>query len=247
MILLFDIGNTNIHVSKVIDNIIHEQYRIKTSNQLTQDELYQKIKHYIDQKVEGVSISSVVPSVSNIVYDMVKSYFHIEPLVIKAGIKTGLMIKTDHPQEVGADLICASVFVKGKGHQVIVDLGTAIKYIYVHDYTLKGVIITPGIDISIKALVGGTALLPDIHIEVPNTVLGTNTIHCMQSGMTYGIAAQIEGLLSRMQEEVKVPFEVVLTGGRAAMISPILRFPHTLDEHVVLKGLYDIHKRNEAA
>ena len=247
MILLFDIGNTNIHVSKVIDGVIHDQYRIKTSSQLTPDELFQKISHYVTQKVTSVSISSVVPTVTNITVDMVKRYFKVEPLVIKAGVKTGLMIKTDHPQEVGADLICASVYVKGKNNQVVVDLGTAIKYIYVHDNTLKGVIITPGVDISIKALVGGTALLPDIHIEVPETVLGTNTIHCMQSGMTYGIAAQIEGLLLRIQDEINKPFDVILTGGRASMISPILKYTHTLDEHVVLKGLYDIHKRNEAA
>lgn len=248
MILLFDVGNTNIHVSKVSLGILKDQYRIKTSSQLSPDELYEKLRPYIgSDTITKVAVSSVVPTVTNIIDDLVKTYFHIEPLIIKAGVKTGLVIKTDHPQEVGADLICASVFMKGKGHQVIVDLGTAIKYLYVDDNMLKGVIITPGIDISMQALVSNTALLPDITIEVPKHVLGTNTIACMQSGMTYGIASQIEGLLSRIKAEINKEFEVILTGGLAKLISPILNHPHTVDELIVLKGLYDIQQRNEAA
>lgn len=247
MILLFDVGNTNIHVSKVIHDTLSTQYRIKTSSNISSDELYDKLKSYIGtDKVTGVGISSVVPSVTKILQELVKTYFHVEPLIVKAGVKTGLLIKTDHPQEVGADLICASVYAKGQKHQVVVDLGTAIKYLYIDDVTLRGVIITPGIDISIKALVGGTALLPDIHIEVPKHVLGTNTTACMQSGMTYGVASQIEGLLKRIKKEIQHEFDVMLTGGMAPMISPILDYPHTLDDHVVLKGLYDIYKRNEA-
>lgn len=246
MILLFDVGNTNIHMSQSDGHTVTNQYRVKTDASLTVDELYEKIKSYINnQTFDGVAVSSVVPSLTRTLIHLSETYLNIKPLVVKAGVKTGLMIKTDHPQEVGADLICAAVDVIGKGHQVIVDLGTAIKYIYMDDNMMKGVIITPGVDISMKALVGNTALLPEIHIEVPRKVLGTNTIECMQSGVTYGVAAQIEGLLKRIEEEIKTPFKVTLTGGISPLISPLIQYPHVLDDYVVLKGLLRIYNKNK--
>ena len=246
MILLFDVGNTNIHVSKSDGTSITHQYRIKSDTTLTPDELYIKLKTYLnDDPIEDIAISSVVPSLTRTLMLLSQTYFKVEPLVVKAGVKTGLQIKTDHPQEVGADLICAAVERYGKGHQVIVDLGTAIKYIYVSDYMMKGVIITPGVDISMKALVGHTALLPDIHIEVPKKVLGTNTIECMQSGVTYGVAAQIEGLLKRIQKEINHPFKVTLTGGISPLISPLIAYEHHLDDFTVLKGLLKIYNKNK--
>lgn len=246
MILLFDVGNTNIHMSQSDGHTVTNQYRVKTDTSLTVDELYEKIKSYINnQTFDGVAVSSVVPSLTRTLIHLSETYLNIKPLVVKAGVKTGLMIKTDHPQEVGADLICAAVDVIGKGHQVIVDLGTAIKYIYMDDNMMKGVIITPGVDISMKALVGNTALLPEIHIEVPRKVLGTNTIECMQSGVTYGVAAQIEGLLKRIEEEIKTPFKVTLTGGISPLISPLIQYPHVLDDYVVLKGLLRIYNKNK--
>jgi type III pantothenate kinase len=128
---------------------------------------------------------------------------------------------------------------------LVVDLGTAIKYIYVKHKTILGVIITPGVNISIKALVGNTALLPDIDIEVPKKVLGTHTIACMQSGVTYGVAAQVDGLIERIKEETKEDFDVILTGGLSEMIAPLCKYPLTRDPDLVLKGLLKIHARNE--
>jgi len=246
VILLFDVGNTNIHVSKSDGQSITNQYRVKSDTTLTADELFIKLKTYLnDDPIEAIAISSVVPSLTRTLMLLSQTYFSIKPLVVRAGVKTGLQIKTDHPQEVGADLICAAVESYGKGHQVIVDLGTAIKYIYVSDYMMKGVIITPGVDISMKALVGNTALLPDIHIEVPKKVLGTNTIECMQSGVTYGVAAQIEGLLKRIEKEINDPFKVTLTGGISPLISPLIAYVHHLDDFTVLKGLLKIYNKNK--
>jgi type III pantothenate kinase len=246
MILLFDVGNTNIHMSQSDGIRVSGQYRVKTDPSLTVDELYEKIKSYInDQSFEGVAISSVVPTLTRTIIALSETYLKIKPIVVKMGVKTGLSIKTDHPQEVGADLICAAVEVMKQGHQVIVDLGTAIKYIYVDHNKMKGVIITPGVDISMKALVGNTALLPEISIEVPQKVLGTNTIECMQSGVTYGVAAQIEGLLERIEKEIQTPFHVTLTGGISPVISPLINYPHTLDDYVVLKGLLNIYHKNK--
>jgi type III pantothenate kinase len=247
MILLFDVGNTNIHVSVFNGTEYAQMYRIRTDRHITVDELYERLKPFLDGlTLDGIAISSVVPSITLTLKSLIKKYFHLSPLIIEPGIKTGLKIKTDHPKEVGADLICAAVAVLELPQpHVIVDLGTAIKYIYVESNTLKGVIITPGVDISIKALVGGTALLPEIEIEVPKHVLGTNTIECMQSGVTYGVAAQIEGLLARIEKEMNTTFQVTMTGGIAPIISPLIKQTHQLEPLLVLKGLHQIYIKNK--
>ena len=110
---------------------------------------------------------------------------------------------------------------------------------------MKGVIITPGVDISMRALVGSTALLPDITIDIPKKVLGTNTIECMQSGVTYGVAAQIDGLIHDVEQEVGKKLNIVLTGGIAHLISKIVKTSHILEKELVLKGLYHIYQKNE--
>src|SRR5690606_15010492 len=151
--------------------------------------------------IESVAISSVVPRITEKLKDISERFLKVQPLIVGPGVKTGLNIKTDHPREVGADLICDAVGVELEDMPVlIVDLGTAIKYIYVKNKTILGVIITPGVNISIRALVGNTALLPDIDIEVPKKVLGTHTIACMQSGVTYGVASQVDGLIERIKD-----------------------------------------------
>ncbi len=111
--------------------------------------------------------------------------------------------------------------------------------------TILGVIITPGVNVSIKALVGQTALLPDIDIEVPKKVLGTNTIHCMQSGVTYGVAAQVDGLIERIKAEVNEDFKVILTGGLSSLIAPLCSHPLVVDQDIILKGLLKIYNKNE--
>ncbi len=246
MIILIDVGNTNIHVSKVINQSIHPQLRIHTDVTLTANQIYQQIKDYIgDELVDGIAIASVVPRLIQPLVELSENIYHVTPLILKPGVKTGLIIKTDYPQEVGADLICAAVGIKDEQDHLIIDLGTAIKYIYVSKNQMKGVVITPGVDISMRALVGSTALLPDINIEIPKKVLGTNTIECMQSGVTYGVAAQIDGLIQDIEHEVGHSLNVVLTGGIAPLISNIVKTTHTLEKELVLKGLYHIYQKNE--
>ncbi|PKK92513.1 MAG: pantothenate kinase, partial [Tenericutes bacterium HGW-Tenericutes-6] len=141
---------------------------------------------------------------------------------------------------------CAAAALEAiKTPVLVVDLGTAIKYIYVKNKSILGVIITPGVGISIKALVGNTALLPDIDIEVPKKVLGTNTISCMQSGVTYGVAAQVDGLIERIRDEVNENFAVILTGGLSQTIAPLCKHELTRDSDVVLNGLLNIFNRND--
>ncbi len=247
MFLLFDIGNTNIFMGISDGFKIIDTYRLNTEIDKTGDEYYIQMKNLIDFKlVKHVAISSVVPRVTEKLKEISRKFLNIEPLVVGPGVKTGLNIKTDHPREVGADLICDAVGLDDDiDNALIVDLGTAIKYIYVKHKTILGVIITPGVDVSIKALVGNTALLPDIDIEVPKKVLGTNTIHCMQSGATYGVAAQVDGLIERIKKEVKEDFSIVLTGGLSQMIAPLCSHELTVDSDLILKGLLKIYNKNE--
>jgi type III pantothenate kinase len=247
MILLFDVGNTNISIGFSDGTHILETYRLNTEVAKTADEYYLQIKNlFTGKNVNHVAISSVVPRITEKLKDISLRFLNITPLIVGPGIKTGLNIKTDNPREVGADLICDAVAVENfKKPILIVDLGTANKYIYVKDKTIKGVIITPGVQISIKALVGNTALLPDIDIEVPPKVLGTNTISCMQSGVTYGVAAQVDGLIERIKDEVLEDFDVILTGGLSNEIAPLCKYPLTLDPDLVLKGLLSIYKLNQ--
>ncbi len=247
MILLFDIGNTNINIGLAENKEIIKSYRLNSEVEKTADEYYIALKSLFGKNtITSVAIASVVPRITEKIITISKKFFKINPLVIGPGVKTGINIKTDNPKEVGADLICAAAgLFDQKDSTLIVDLGTAIKYIYVKNKMIKGVIITPGVDISIKALVGNTALLPDIDIIVPKTVLGTNTAHCMQSGVTYGVAAQVDGLIDRIKLEVNEVFRVVLTGGLSPVIAPLCLHKLTKDIDLVLKGLLNIYNKNE--
>jgi type III pantothenate kinase len=247
MILLFDVGNTNISIGLSDGISILSTIRLNTEVSKTADEYWLQMKNFFHpEDIKAVAISSVVPRITEKLKEISIKRLNLEPLIVGPGVKTGLNIKTDNPREVGGDLICDAVAVEDSTTpSLIVDLGTAIKYIYVKNKTIKGVIITPGVSISIKALVGQTALLPDIDIEVPKKVLGTNTISCMQSGVTYGVAAQVDGLIDRIRNEVKEDFNVVLTGGLSETIAPLVFAPLERDPDLVLKGLLKIYLRNE--
>lgn len=246
MIILIDVGNTEVKIgiSNGID--ISQKFRVSTDRNLSADAYYLLIHPFIKSEViEKVAIASVVPPVTKALKDVFIKYYNIQPLVVGPGIKTGINVKTDYPKEVGADLICAVAGVRHEAMPVlIVDLGTATKYIYMDKATIKGVIITPGVMISMRAMVSNTALLPEFDLEVPSKVLGTNTIACMQSGVTYGVAAQVDGLVERIRSEVGTPFKVVMTGGLSEMIEPLCHTIVSRDEHLVLKGLLDILLKN---
>ncbi len=247
MILLFDVGNTNINIGIVTNDRITKTYRLNTEVNRSADEYYIQIKHLFDPSdVTRIALSSVVPRITEKLIDLSRRHLEIEPLVVGPGIKTGIKIQTDHPKEVGADLICDAVAVMNNERPtLVIDLGTANKYIYVKNKTILGAIISPGVALSIKALVGHTALLPDIDIEVPRRVMGTNTIECMQSGVTFGVAAQVDGLIDRIALERQESFSVVLTGGLSELIEPLVTKNVERDADLLLKGLLDILKKNE--
>jgi type III pantothenate kinase len=246
MILLIDVGNTEVKIGVTSGGKIEQKFRLATDRNLSADAYYLLVHPFIkNEPVEKVAIASVVPHVTKALKELFVKYYQIQPLVVGPGIKTGINVKTDYPKEVGADLICAVAGARNEPTPVlIVDLGTATKYIYMEKATIKGVIITPGVMISMRAMVSNTALLPEFDLEVPNKVLGTNTIACMQSGVTYGVAAQVDGLVERIQKEVGVNFKVIMTGGLSEIIEPLCHTEVERDEHLVLRGLLDILLKN---
>ena len=167
-------------------------------------------------------------------------------MILGPGIKTGVMLKADDPKTVGADLICdVAGAYRNYEKSIIVDMGTATKYIYQNKNSFMGVAIAPGVSISMKALVDGAALLPAIELQTPQTVLGKNTITCMQSGIIYGAAAQVDGMIDRIKEEIKCDdIAVVATGGLAKIIVPLCKHNIVYNENLVLEGLLEIYNKN---
>lgn len=247
MILLVDVGNTTINVSLVEDNKKILKFKLNTDLNKTCDEYYLDFKRFVNlDKIKDAVIASVVPNITNKLITLFKTHLNIEPLTIKQGTKTGIKINTDNPKEVGADLVATSAAVAlNETPTLIIDLGTATKYIYVKNKSINGVIITPGVEVSIEALVGNTALLPNIEINIPNKLLGTNTIECMQSGVTYGVAAQIDGLIDRIKKDVNEEFNVITTGGLSKLITPLINHNVVCNEDLIFDGLLKIYKLNK--
>lgn len=246
MILLFDVGNTSIKIGLAKDRQIEKVYRINTVSNKTPDLYAIDLNALFDPEIiMGVIIGSVVPEVTLSLKILSKRLYRIDPIVIEPGTKTGINLKADHPQEVGADIIAACAALDNTKPTIIVDLGTANKYIYTKDRALLGVIISPGVAISMKALVGGTALLPNIDIKVPKKVLGTNTVACMQSGITYGVASEVEGLLMRIKGEIREDAHVIITGGLAKIIAPLIYNNIEVNPNLVLEGLLNIYHLNQ--
>jgi type III pantothenate kinase len=246
VILLFDVGNTNIKIGLANDNKIEQVFRINSVSNMTPDLYAVRLNQLFDPKiVTGVIIASVVPEITISLKILSKRIYNIDPIVLGPGIKTGINIRTDHPQEVGADIICGAAALTDPSPTIIIDLGTANKYLYVENKKLLGVVISPGVVISIKALVGSTALLPHIEITVPEKVLGTNTVECMQSGVIHGTASEVEGIIDRIQKEINQEAKVIITGGLGKVISPLVNKKMEIRPNLVLEGLLNIYYLNK--
>jgi len=247
MVLLFDVGNTNIKIGLVKDGNIKKKFCLKTETHKTADEYFLIIQNFIkDEFINHAIISSVVPEVTSILNTMCEDYLHIIPQVFSQGLKTGIMIKADNPKEVGADLIADSVASIAYGERVIIiDLGTATKFIYVENKVFKGCIIAPGIESSLNSLVSQTALLPKIAIKAPKKILGNNTITCMQSGITYTYASMIDGIIEKIKKEEQIEdVTIVATGGLADKIIPLCDHNIIIDNLFTLKGIYQVYLKN---
>ncbi|MDO5585701.1 MAG: type III pantothenate kinase [Clostridia bacterium] len=254
MILTIDIGNTNIVLGGFDDEKLRFISRISTNAKKTDAEYATKLKSILslygvdESEVSGAAISSVVPILTQTMANAIKIVFKVKAVIVGPGIKTGINLLADNPAQVGADLICACV-AAAKLYTppvLIIDMGTATKFMLVDESkSFTGVSIMPGVEISLKALTGGAAQLPQISLVPPKKLLGTNTIDCMRSGIIYGNAAMLDGMIDRIGDEVKSELTIVATGGLSRSIIPYCRHDVILDDDLILKGLLIIYNKNK--
>jgi type III pantothenate kinase len=253
MVLAIDIGNTNIVLGGFDEDELIFVARMATNTTKTDDEYATKIRsvltiHNIDKsQITGAIISSVVPPLNSVVTKAIEFVYGVKPIIVGPGIKTGIKIHCDNPSSVGADLICACVaahHIYGSP-SLIVDMGTATKIMVMDkDGAFIGVSIIPGVNIALKALASGTAQLPQISLEAPKSVIGKNTVDCMKSGIVFGNASMIDGMLDRFNDEMGEELPVYGTGGLASIILSHCHHKITLDLDLVLKGLNILYKKN---
>ena len=253
MLLVIDVGNTNMVLGVYKDTELLDHWRISTDRQRTTDEygvLIRELFYLNDFRADDINaiiISSVVPPVVPTLERMCQRYFGLSPLLIGPGVKTGMDIRYDNPREVGADRIVNAVaaYEKYGGPVIIVDFGTATTFCAVD---AKGVYlggsICPGIGISTEALVQRTAKLPRIELKRTDSVICRNTIESMQAGVFYGFVGQVEGIVSRMRRELDMSARVVATGGLAVVIAPATKAIDVVEPMLTLEGPRIIYERN---
>ena len=256
MILAIDIGNTNIVLGGLEGEKILFEARMATDLIKTSDQYCAELKSMLalfevtPEDIGGSIISSVVPPVLNSVKTAIRKLTGKPCLVVGPGIRTGLNIRIENPAETGSDLIVAAVAaIQEYGAPLLlVDMGTATTISVLDtDGSFIGGCICPGVKISMEALTGRTAQLPGIRLDEPQRVIGRNTRDCMRSGIMYGAAAMLDGLLDRMQEELGTPAKIVITGGIAKFVIPMCRHEMIYDRSLMLKGLGLIYRRNVRA
>lgn len=250
MKLLFDVGNSNTNFTVYDDQDESVgKWRIRTDTNKTADEYSIILNPLINEfDIEVVVISSVVPIVTVAIEYYVTKYLKLEPLILSPGIKTGLDIRINNPKEIGADIVATAVGAIKKYPQpmIVIDMGTATKVTYVDNNTFYGGAIVPGIETSLHGLVSRTALLPhQIELKAPKKVIEKETIACMQSGLIYGNAAMLDGLIERFEQESGKKCYVVATGGLAKYVIPYCRHQVTLDKNLIYDGLLEIYYKNQ--
>ena len=254
MLLAIDIGNTNLVIGCIQNDNIIFQARIATDRTRTSDQYGVEIKNMLEAygvqiaDITDCIISSVVPPVFNSVRTGVIKVIKKQPMVVGPGLKTGLNIHVDVPSQVGSDriVIAVAALAEYQAPLILMDLGTATTIEVVEpDNVYMGGVIFPGVRLSLDALTSRAAQLPGISLEKPKNVIGKNTVDCMRSGMMYGTAAMIDGLIERIEEELGYSATLVATGGMAQFITPLCKRDIILEKDLLLKGLNLIYKKNK--
>ncbi len=253
MLLVIDVGNSNIVIGIYNKDKLINHWRVVTSNYRTSDEFYLLLTmlfYASDMKpsqIRGCCISSVVPDINSSLYQLCVQTFGFEPVMVEPGIRTGIILQCDNPKEVGADRIVNAVAAIEEygGPLIIVDFGTATTFDVV---TAKsewiGGVIVPGIQLSASALFEHCAKLPRVEVTIPPTVIGRDTVNNIRSGLTYGYADLVDGIIERIQKEMGVPARTVATGGLAETIKQLAKKIDVVDPLLTLKGLKNIFEKN---
>ncbi len=254
MILTLDIGNTHIVIGGFLKGELQFVSRLATNAKKTEDEygalLYDiiRLENVKKPEVRGAIISSVVPPLNSTLTQALEKVYGITPMIVGPGVKTGVNLLVDNPQQVGADLVCSAAAVAESFPlpALVVDMGTATKMSVIDETgAFRGVAIIPGVQIALSALSGGTAQLPQISLRAPKHIIGKNTVESMQSGVVHGNACMIDGMVKRMEAEFGTTLNKVATGGIAKYIVPHCETAFTLADDLILKGLYQIYEKNK--
>ena len=253
MILTIEIGNSTITLGGVEGSDIRFECRINTDRVKTSDTYCIDLKtlfeiYGIDMaSIEGVIIASVVPQVLNSVRTAIRKLLNTEPLVVGPGLKTGLDIRLENPGQMGADLVAADVAAlsEHKPPLIVIDMGTATTMAVLDPNGAHlGGCVCPGVKISLEALTGNTSLLPGIQLDSPKQALGRNTADAMRSGIMFGTASMLDGMIDRFRAETGWDFTIVATGGLAKHIVPLCHNEIVYDRHLIIKGLAKLYRDN---
>lgn len=253
-ILAVDIGNSNIVIGCVNDHKVEFVERISTRRNQTDLEyaischMVLQLHNITPDTLGGAIISSVVPPLTTLLSSAIRKLTGIEALVVGPGIKTGLNILMDQPAQVGSDLIVASVAAMQEygAPVLVIDMGTATTLTVIDkNRNFVGGLILPGVQIALQSLESMTAQLPRIHLKAPAKVVGSNTIDAMQSGLVYGNAASMDGLIERITEEMGYPLTVVASGGLAPLVISQCKHDIIIDQELLLKGLDILFYKND--
>ena len=254
MLLVFDIGNSNIVLGTYEGKKLLRHWRISTDRQKTGDEYGMLINNLFRfqgirmSDVTAIIISSVVPPLVVPLAKMCERYFRLRPLIVGPGIKTGIKLKYENPREIGADRIVNSVgaYEQFGGPLIVVDIGTATTFDIVADNgDYLGGVIAPGIGISSEALFQRAAQLPRVALVTPRTIICRNTVTAMQAGVIFGFVGQIDEIVRRIKAEMKQDMRVIATGGMAKMISRESKTIDKVDNFLTLTGLRVLYERNQ--
>ena len=254
MILVIDIGNSNVVIGGVEGEKIVFEARVRTEATKTSDEYCIDLKSILDiynvdrTAIDGSIIASVVPQVLNTFQTAIMKLTGKKALVVGPGLKTGLNIAIDNPSQTGADLVvgCVAALREHKPPMIVIDMGTATTMVVLDkNGSLIGGSISPGVKISLDALTGGTALLPGLQLDQPKRAIGRNTTDCMRSGIMLGAACMLDGMIKRMEEELGYKTKVIVTGGIARFVVPMCRREMIYDKDLLVKGLAALYRENK--
>lgn len=254
MLLAIDIGNTNIALGVFQDRTLAEHWKIKTEADKTCDEYYVLLKGLFShatiniEQIEAVILSSVVPPLGPVFQKLGRDMFHVKVLTVGPGLKTGMSILYENPQEVGADRIVSAVAAMEKYGKpcIVVDFGTATTFDAVSAQgEYLGGVIAPGVQISADALYLKTAKLPQIEIMKPRNVIGKTTVSSMQSGLYHGYVGLVSNIIAMLKLELGNSAKVITTGGFASVILHEIEAVDGHEPYLVLDGLRILYEKNQ--
>jgi type III pantothenate kinase len=256
VLLAIDVGNTQTHVGMFQGDELVEHWRFHTARFATADELATQVTTLLRlrdlhfKEVDGVMVAAVVPTLAHEYEQMIRRYFDGRGFLVGSDIKSGMPIRIDRPQELGADRLVNAIaaYERVGGACIAVDFGTAINYDVVSaagEYL--GGVISPGIEISLEALAARAARLPRVDIEEPRHAIGKGTEEAIQAGVVYGFAGQVDAIIGRIREELGEEATAIATGGFAEAIAPFCEQVDEVDDRLTLQGLKLIWERNSAS